>query len=795
MADLPTGTVTFLFSDIEGSTRLLGELGDRYADALAEHRRMVREAVARHGGVEVDTQGDAFFIAFSSASDALAAAKDAQRTLSLPVRMGVHTGEAEVTEEGYVGLEVHRAARICGAAHGGQVVLSEHSLVDGIAVRDLGLHRLKDLGERVRLFQLGEREFPPLRSLNATNLPAQPNPLVGRERELREVIVLVHENRLVTLSGPGGTGKTRLALQAAAELVDDFPDGVFWVPLAPIVDPELVEPTIAQTIGAQDGLAEHVEEKQMLLLLDNLEQVLDAAPRLSELLAYCPNLHLLSTSRALLRIAGERDYPVEPLSEDDAVVLFRQRAAVAEPVEVVDEICRKLDGLPLAIELAAARTGLLPPAELLERLERRLPMLTGGRRDAPERQRTLRATIEWSYDLLSAAEQALFRRLSVFAGSFTIDAAEQVCDANLETLESLLEKSLIRRWASGRLGMLETVGEYALERLEQVDDARPWHRRQADYFLGVAQEGASRAYDRRDALDRFAAEIHNVRAALKWALAASEASLGLELAAATRPYWSVRGGIDEARRWFSEILERDIDLPPRERARAYSQAAYIFEVSGDWKRAKQYYEETLRLYEEIGEIEPGARVLTLMRAQRDDEALVLAHEVGDDRLLGRTLLGVGEHLRDRGRLAQAAEKLEHALELVRRCGDSLFEAGTLQALGDVALALGDLDTADERYRDGLRASHDFGHAVNAATCLAGLATVAARRGDLRRAGALCGVIEAAGDLLAPVDRRRYEPVLAPLAEEAEFAAGLTEGRQAQFEYQVELLLADVDSTP
>ena len=797
MAGLPTGAVTFLFTDIEGSTRLLQELGPAYSEALVAHRQVLRQAFQRHGGVEVDTQGDAFFAAFASAAEAVAAAQEAQRALHIPVRMGLHSGEPELVDRGYVGLDVHRAARICAAAHGGQVVLSEATgrLLEGASLHDLGLHRLKDLGEPLKLFQLGEEQFPPLRSLNATNLPRQPSPLVGRERELQELLPLVCEAPLLTLSGPGGSGKTRLALQVAAELVDEFEDGVFWVPLAAVSDPELVLPTIAQVVGAKVELAEHVDEKRMLLLLDNLEQVLACGPALSELLERCPNLHLLVTSRALLRLAGEREYAVDPLPEDDAVTLFRERAAVAEPLEAVREICRRLDGLPLAIELAAARTRLLAPDELLERLERALPVLTHGRRDAPERQRTLRSTIEWSYELLDEAEQRLFRRLAVFAGSFTLEAAQEVCEADLDLLEALVEKSLVRRWGSGRLGMLETIREFAVERLERVDVASAWHRRQAEYVLAVAREGAAEAYDRRDSVDRIAAEIDNIRAALTWALTASEPSLGLELAAATRTYWSLRGGIDEARRWFGQILERNVDLPPRERARAYSQAAFIFEISGDWKRAKQYYDETLRLYEEIGDVDPRARVLTLMRAQRDDEALTLARNAGDDWLLGATLLGVGEHLRDRGKLAEAAEQLERALELERRCGDALFEAGTLQALGDVALARGDLDKADQRYRQALRASLDFGAVVKAAACLAGLATLSARRGELRRAGLLYGVIEAAGDLLAPIDRGRYEPELAPLAGEAEFAAGVEVGRETQFESEVELLLAGVDATP
>jgi hypothetical protein len=439
MPELPSGTVTFLFTDIEGSTRLLHEYGERYGELLADHRRALRKGFARHGGVEVDTQGDAFFVAFARASDALAAADEiSRREGTVRVRIGLHTGEPTIGDEGYFGIDVHRAARICAAAHGGQVVLSETTrrLLDDVAVRDLGEHRLKDLGRPVRLFQVGDRDFPPLRSLNQTNLPAQPSPLVGRERELEELQALVVRSRVLTLTGPGGSGKTRLALQAAAEVVERFDGGIYWVPLAAIVDTQLVEPAIAEAVGAQDGLAEHVGNKDMLLLLDNFEQLVAAAPWLSELLTRCANLHVLATSRAPLRIAGEHEYAVEPLPDDDAVELFRERAAVSEPLEAVTEICRRLDGLPLAIELAAARTRLLFPQQLLERLEQRLPLLTGGRRDAPERQRTLRATIEWSHELLGEEEQIVFRRLGVFVGSFTLDAAEAVCGAGIDSVDS-----------------------------------------------------------------------------------------------------------------------------------------------------------------------------------------------------------------------------------------------------------------------------------------------------------------------------------------------------------------------
>ena len=378
--DFPSGTVTFLFTDVEGSTKLLNELGDAYADVLGEHRRVLRDAFARHGGVEVDTQGDAFFIAFGRANDALAAAGDAQEALSsgrLGVRMGLHTGEPLLTEEGYVGIDVHRAARIAAAGHGGQILISQSTrdLVRGDRLRDLGKHRLKDLTAPERIYQLGDSTFPPLKTLDRTNLPTAATPLVGRERELAELTEL----------GAGGSGKTRLALQVAAELADEFRDGVFFVPLAPVQDAALVASTIAQATGVS-GL-DDLRELEVLVVVDNLEHLLPSVSELSSLLAGAANMTMLVTSRVRLRVAAELEYPLEPFAEDEAIEFFVERArAVKRDVRrdpSVAEICRRLDGLPLALELAASRVKVLDPSLLLERLGRRLPVLTGGARDAP----------------------------------------------------------------------------------------------------------------------------------------------------------------------------------------------------------------------------------------------------------------------------------------------------------------------------------------------------------------------------------------------------------------------------
>ena len=462
-AGLPTGTVTFLFSDVEGSTRLLEELGsERYAAELYLHRERVRRAIAAHGGYEVGTEGDSFFIAFARASEALSAASEVQAALvggPIRVRVGIHTGEPLLVSGNYVGLDVHKAARICAAAHGGQVLVSlaTRELVPN-GLRELGEYRLKDLTAPERLFQFGAGDFPPLRTLRPTNLPVQPGPLFGRREELVELLALARRSRLVTLTGPGGSGKTRLALELTGELSDHYRDGAWWVSLAAVSDPGLVLPTIAQTLGARDGLREHLAGKRVLLLLDNLEQVLDAAPLIADLLGCLPDLSAIATSRERLAVSFEQEYPVPPLDETAAEELFVARARQLDPGfkpdQTVSELCGRLDRLPLALELASSRVKVMTTAQILSRIERRLDLLTAGRRDAPARQATMRAAIEWSFELLSEPEQALFRGLGVFAGSFELEAAQAVCSTDLDGLQSLTDKSLLRRGADGRFFLL-----------------------------------------------------------------------------------------------------------------------------------------------------------------------------------------------------------------------------------------------------------------------------------------------------------------------------------------------------
>jgi predicted ATPase/class 3 adenylate cyclase len=766
MSRLPTGTVTFLFTDIEGSTRLLHELGDGYADVLAEHRRLVREAVARHGGVEVDTQGDAFFVAFSRATDAAAAASDAQRSLArgvVRVRMGLHTGEPTVTEEGYVGMVVHHAARIMGAGHGGQVLLSQptRELLDpGFELRDLGEHRLKDLSAPQRLYQLGDGEFPPLKALHQTNLPIQATPLIGREPELGELAERLGEHRIITLLGPGGTGKTRLALQAAAEAVESFEHGVWWVPLAPVADPERVESAIAGAIGADGPLPEYLRPQQALLLIDNFEQVVEAADRVAALIAAAPRISVVVTSREPLRIQGEFRYEVDPLEEADAVALFVERARAVDagftPDGAVAEICRRLDGLPLAVELAAARVGLLSPPDLLARLDRALPLLTGGARDAPERQQTLRATIEWSYALLDETERRLFAELSVFAGSFTLEAVERVCGADLDALQSLVQKSLVRRWGSGRFGMLETIHEFALERLDGSPNSEDVRRRHAEFFLEVAKSAnlsaALEVPEQR--LDIAILEQENLRGALDWAIARDEIELGLRLAEALEQFW-VTHDPREGVRWFSTLLEhpRALRTLPDVRAnalRAYGSSAHI---AGNPAQAEKVWEQSLALFDELAD-EHGRAVLlhrlsisAMIRGDlgRARELVDASHEIHTrtGNLWGQTqTVGtLGAISREEGHQEDAFELLERSGQMALEAGVRWWHGGILGELAALSLAAGRLPEAETRTRELLKLADEHRDYPSRVFGVGLLAGVAAARGECERAGRLWGAIE------------------------------------------------------
>jgi predicted ATPase/class 3 adenylate cyclase len=816
--DLPSGTVTFLFTDIEGSTRLLHELGDRYPVVLAEHHRAMRLAFARHGGVEVDTQGDAFFAAFDNASGAVAAAAEAQSALTegpVRVRMGIHTGEPIVWAEGYAGLDVHRGARICACAHGGQVVLSERTRAElsDVAVRDLGLHRLKDLSEPQQLYQLGDADFPPLRTLHATNLPVQPSPLIGRERELGEVSALLREHRLATLTGPGGSGKTRLALQVAADVGEEFPHGVFWVPLQAVRDPALVVPTIAQTLGAASNLADYLGEKRILLLLDNLEQVIEAAGALSELVAATAHTRLLVTSREPLRIAGEQRYEVEPLPELDAVTLFVERARGIDhsfaPDEHVAEICRRLDGLPLALELAAARVGLLSTRQLIDRLDRALPVLTHGARELPERQRTLRATIAWSHDLLDEEEQRLFRRLAVFAASFDLEAVEPVSGATLDTLQSLVDKSLVRRWGSGRLGMLETIHEYASERLTASAEADDVARRHVEHYLAVATSanvsGDAEGEQRHDVA---ALEQENFRTALAWTIARGETGLGLELAVAIGGFWAARDPF-EGVRWLEPLLEHADRVDPLLRAHALREYGGLVFLGGSFERGLQLQEQALAEYRSLGDERGVAESLGRLavasevipdrhdRRKLAQEALRLNRRLGRQRGEAQALHALATLEWETDDKENAAELMERSAALARASGFVWWELHCVYLRCEWALEGGDSAAAERLAREAHDHTRRIGDRRVAVYLLAILARLEAEAGRLERAGLLWGAIEAE-ETRGPVGQWEAErdtyagPVLAHAG--GEFDVGREAGRGMRLDEAIERALAGSGTT-
>jgi predicted ATPase len=762
--ELPSGTVTFLFTDIEGSTRLLRELGDGYAEVLAEHRRVLRDAWRRHHGIEADTQGDAFFVAFARASDAAAAAAEAQLELErgpVRVRMGLHTGEPIRSDEGYVGVDVHRAARIAAAGHGGQVLLSQ-STVDlaGVAVRDLGLHRLKDLSAPERLFQLGTTDFPPLKTLHETNLPVPATPFLGREEEVDEIASLLSrpEVRLVTLTGPGGSGKTRLALQGAGAAADGYDRGVWWVPLASLSDPALVETTAAQVLGSKDTLPATVGDQRLLLVLDNFEHLLDAAGVVSEAIGSCPRLTVLVTSREPLHVDGEWDVAVDPLREREAVDLFVQRALAVDSGFVangeVDEICRRLDGLPLAIELAAARVKALSPAALLERLEQRLPLLTGGSRSAPERQRTLRATIEWSHDLLTPAEQELFARLAVFAGGCTLEAAEEMCAADVDAITSLVDRSLLRR-TGDRYWMLETIREFATERLEALPDASDLRDRHAAWFTALGERAGPELRTRhgREWLDRLEAEHANLRAAVEHLVNSGDYNTALRLVGPLWHYWAIRGYWTEGRRLVASVLAISDDGNPEYLIEAMWGAGILASWQGELDECEQWARRMLDLAQRVGSKRGKAIGLQLLgaaaggrndfRAARplQEESLELIRELDDPWLLSVATNNLGLAHDALGDLTRAAELYEESLAIGEARSDLERQARELNNLGYIKRQLGDTDAALALHRRALRAAVEVGAVAIQATTLYGLAVCVSASGDAVTAARLIGQID------------------------------------------------------
>jgi predicted ATPase/class 3 adenylate cyclase len=864
VASPPTGTVTFLFTDIEGSTRMWERSPQAMQAALARHDEILRGATEQHGGYIFKTVGDAFCCAFPTAPDALEAALDGQwlllkerwgESIPLRVRMALHMGAAEERDGDYFGPPVNRVARLLSAGHGGQVLLSlptqelvRDQLPVGTSLMDLGERHLKDLFRPERVFQLLATglpsEFPPLRTLEAyrNNLPLQPTPLIGREKEVAEVCDLLgaEATRLLTLTGPGGIGKTRLALQAAADLLDEFPDGTYFVQLATLTEAELFISAVAETLGVREigeqpldeSLKDYLHERRLLLLLDNFEQVLGAAPTVTELLTAAPGLKVLATSRAPLGLYGEHEFPVPPLTLPDlklqpplerltqyeAVGLFVERARAVKPdfkvtnesAPAVAEICVRLDGLPLAIELAAARIKMLPPKAMLQRLSSRLKLLTGGARDLPERQRTLRATIEWSFALLNEGEQVLFGRLAVFSGGRTLEAIEAICDAEgdlpmeaFEGVSSLLDKSLLRQEegpnGEPRFVMLETVHEFAREKLKESAEAEEINRAHAQYFLTLAEEANPelKGANQLEWLERLEAEHDNMRAALTWALKRKEVEVALRLGGALWWFWSMRGYHSEGRRWLEEALAMDGRVSPEVRAMALAGVGELAFDQGDLDRAQEACQEGLELLEhEEGREAREAKLnllvwlgfvawvreeyerakqlfeegLALSRERSDtwwlatfllyvaivphylgdyerateltEESMDLFREQGDKHSLAYCLNNLAMMVYSQGDLGRAAQLTEEAVALFRELGARGDVALGLYNLGWIALLQDDLGRAADIYKESLTLAWDTGMNHIVQGDLEGFACLAAVRGETERAARLWGAVQA-----------------------------------------------------
>lgn len=755
MPERPTGTVTFLFTDIEGSTTRWEHYPEAMRTALARHDTLLRSVVTAHNGFVFKMVGDAVYTAFSVAADAVSAAVAAQRAVAaeqwgevgpLRVRMALHTGAAQSRDEDYFGPTLNRVARVLSTGYGGQILLSvatlelvRDDLPAGVSVQDLGEHALKDLLRLEHVYQLTSPDllgdFPPLKSLsrNPHNLPVQPTPFLGREQEVASVCELVRrpEVRLLTLTGPGGIGKTRLSLQVAAELADQFTDGVFFVALAPVSDPEQVMPAIIQVLaltdtGQQDPLVllkTALQDKRLLLILDNFEQVEAAAVQVAELLAVCPKLKVLVTSRVVLHVQAEREFVVPSLpipnlkrlpdlaalSQYEAVVLFIERAQAVKPdfqvtnanAAAVAAICARLDGLPLAIELAAARSKHFPPQTLLTRLEQGLTVLSGGARDLPTRQQTLRGAIAWSYDLLELEEQQLFRRLAVFVDGCTWDAAEMVCTAAgqlqgdiLEGLVSLVDKSLLRQEeqteGEARFWMLHVLREYGLEALASAKETETTYQAHARYYLRLVEEAEPqlRGSEQAQWFVRLDQEHENLRVALNCLLeharmeeGKEQAEWALRMCGALYWFWNLHGYVREGRTFLEQALAAGTGVGASIRAKALSRAAELAFVQDDYERVEMLCGESLALYRELGDKAGVAASLFPLgavawargqyAAARSllEEAAALFQQVGDNWQRGRCLTQVAGIALMQGEYSRASVLLEENLALYRALGD------------------------------------------------------------------------------------------------------------------------------
>ncbi len=824
--ELPTGTLTLLFTDIEGSTKLELAVGtDRYGDLRERHRDLLRTAWLDAGGIEVGTEGDSFFVVFERPSAAIAAAAAAQRALAsepwpdgraVRVRMGIHTGEVSLSGGSYVGTAVNRAARIAAAGHGGQVLLSAatRALVSdapatGVSFRDLGAHRLRDLPAAERLFQLVvdglASEFPPVRGQASDSLPVQLTSFVGRESELAEAERLLATSRLLTLTGPGGTGKTRLSIALAQRAADMYPDGVVFVPLAPIDDATLVPATIARAVGvadlggrpALDAVVEHIGERRILLVIDNFEQVLSATPVIVELLQRTPNSTVLLTSRAVLRVSGEQEYEVgglpappdvdrlpaaeaarlpgpirschpDAIGRFEAVRLFVERARAVRPAFVLDasnawavaRITARLHGMPLPIELAAARVKLHAPDAILARLDDQLGLLASVARDVPERQRTIRGAIAWSTDLLAPTERTLLARLGTFVGGFDFEAAVAVCvDADLGELEaedgigSLVDQSLVRRdpTADGRQLLLEPIREYALELLRETGDLDSRRDRHLEHYRALAATALPNlaGADQRAWLDRLDLERDNLRAATGWAIEAPRPDAALDLAWTLWRFWQKRGYLDEAAARLTAILAAPWSREDeRRRAKVLEAMGGIRYWQGRIVEAVPPYGEATAIWRALGDRAELANALyneSFARTVDDpgaiaeellEEALAIYRDLDDDTGLGNALWGLGTTLVQHGDGVGAEGHLREAHDRFRRAGDRTMEAWANHMLGAALTLQQRDDEASAVFGEALDHFEAVGDVSGIAIVLADVGLIHYRRGDFERAARL-----------------------------------------------------------
>ncbi|HMA33265.1 MAG TPA: tetratricopeptide repeat protein [Chloroflexia bacterium] len=850
MQDLPTGTVTFLATDIEASMRRWERAPQEMRPAVQRHDGIVREAIEAQGGRIFHSAGDGFIAAFATPPPALAAALAAQRALQaepwpaalgpLRVRMALHAGPAEWRAGEYaVQPPVNRLVRLLTAAHGEQILLSAAvrqelgaALPAGVTLRDLGERRLRDMLGTLHIFQVVaaglRREFPPLKTLDPhpANLPAPPTPLIGREAEVAAATTLLRDPavRLVTFTGPGGTGKTRLSLAVATHLIDDFADGVCFVDLAPVRDPARVAAALATALEVREvsrqpllpSLKASLGDKHLLLVLDNFEQVVAAASLVAELLAAAPRLVVLVTSRIRLRLRSEHTVPVAPLPlpgrgarlaptqlrQNAALRLFEDRARAAQPAFVMTDdilpiiatICARLDGLPLAIELAAARSRSLSPATLAQRLDQRLPLLRSGSRDLPRRQQTLRGAIAWSYDLLTPAEQQVFRRLAVFAGGGTLDAAavvvgEPPADPGAgpgqtvgAALVALVEQSLVRQQepdgGPARFGLLETIREFAGELLAASGEAAAIQARHAAYYMTVVEQTVALTQGPHQVtwLDRLEQEYANITAALEWSIRADGAALALRLGAELWRFWDVRGYLSIGRHWLETALAVGQDQPAAVRAAALYGASRMAWLQGDYAQAQQWIAASLALWRVLDNptgIAQGLHVLGIVLSVQGDyaqarayceESLARWRALGHQANVVRVLNSLGQIARGQEDYAQAHIYGMESLALARSLGNERSIAATLVNLGYVALAQQDLARATALFSESLGIRRQLGHQAGMIDCLAGLAAVAGQQGHLTRAAHLFGAVAAWRESLSyaldPEDQVVYDRELA-----------------------------------